>query len=130
MFFDELPALFTKGTSETIKRIADSKEMMEVELKGVDRQMVINSATVVATTNKNVSFYDFDDALAKRVVFISLGLNKSGKYEFTPAEINELLNDPQSIQMLARLAINAFQSVFDSSEIRNQRFSLTQEHHD
>lgn len=130
VFFDELPAIFTKGTSETIKRIADSKEMMEVELKGVDRQMVINSATVVATTNKNVSFYDFDDALAKRVVFISLGLNKSGKYEFTPAEINELLNDPQSIQMLARLAINAFQSVFDSSEIRNQRFSLTQEHHD
>uniref|UniRef100_UPI001C949B86 hypothetical protein n=1 Tax=Modestobacter marinus TaxID=477641 RepID=UPI001C949B86 len=64
------------------------------------------------------------------VVFISLGLNKSGKYEFTPAEINELLNDPQSIQMLARWAINSFQRVFNSTEIRNQRFSLTKEHHD
>lgn len=128
VFFDELPQSMDKGSAEKIKAFADSKKFQEIEGKNVNQEQVINSSTIYALTNKNVSFYDFDDALAKRIIYVNMMLNKDGKYSFTTSEIEELIENQASLQMLARLAINAYQAVFIKDGIRNTKFSLTKEH--
>ncbi|MEX5297129.1 hypothetical protein QYM41_17815, partial [Kocuria sp. CPCC 205268] len=103
-------------------------KFQEIEGKNVNQEQVINSSTIYALTNKNVSFYDFDDALAKRIIYVNMMLNKDGKYSFTTSEIEELIENQASLQMLAREAINAYQAVFIKDGIRNTKFSLTKEH--
>ncbi|MFW3388640.1 UNVERIFIED_CONTAM: hypothetical protein RF648_21900, partial [Kocuria sp. CPCC 205274] len=112
VFFDELPQSMDKGSAEKIKAFADSKKFQEIEGKNVNQEQVINSSTIYALTNKNVSFYDFDDALAKRIIYVNMMLNKDGKYSFTTSEIEELIENQASLQMLAKEDINAYQAVF------------------
>lgn len=129
-FFDELPEIFGKGTSEKIKGLADTKNVIEIEEKGKNRRPVINSTTLIGLTNKNIVFDNFDNAMSMRIIYFNNSLNDDGKYFFNEKEIKSMLTDKSSYQYIAKLAIEAYQKAFDSGKARNLKFTLTKEHFD
>lgn len=129
-FIDEVPNALPKASTEKIKSNADSKDYLEIERKGIDQERIINSLTFIATTNNKVEFYNIDDALKSRVIWIECKMNQFTKTnEFNLSEIDKLKNDKDIIEYIISMSMEKYREVKGRAGKRNEKFTLTSGHH-
>lgn len=122
---DELPHQLDTKASEKIKEYVDSKKFLFIERKGTNSEEILNTPTIIATTNKLVNIHNVDDAIKKRIIFVECTMNSDGKREFTSEQIRDMLNDEEGISWLINKACKAIFGVKEKTGIRNERFTAT-----
>lgn len=82
LLFSEIPPQLSKGSTELIKRLCDPSSLyVGIEDKGSNMDEIINTLTLMATTNRLSNWYEKDDALKSRINVIFTFCEHMSKFD-------------------------------------------------